>query len=146
MWLPFALGFVVMLGIERSRRRTGRQGGTTGHGLFDEVMRGAPGVARSAQGPAAALLLFVAAAVILSSEPWTPAERFVLEDESVVVGYSIDEGSGWLTVLNEKTRTVERINEGNIASRTFCGTSALPKDRSIVQVWTDRRTPGYPPC
>jgi hypothetical protein len=57
--------------------------------------------------------------LMLSTQPWLPAERIVI-GKRVVTGYVVTEGADSLLVLTASNRAVQRIATTSIVSRTYC--------------------------
>lgn len=79
-------------------------------------------------GEMAQLLIIGLVPLLLVSSPaatvWLPSEALVINggaaDESVVVGYALDDSEGWFTYLDEETRAVIRIASADIVDREIC--------------------------
>ncbi len=69
------------------------------------------------------LLGGVAVLLLADAEPWLPSERFVLQDGTEFVGYSIAEAThsgGWTVVLIDEDRRVDHVLVDTIAEREPC--------------------------
>jgi len=101
-----------------------------------------------------AKLVFWAAAVaapslvsVLSSRPWLPAEDLTTDKGAHVVGYVIDDGGEWVSVLTEKDRSIKRFGRGEIIGRSACRLGVDRTGRTLWELITDAEPgPGYPAC
>ncbi len=92
------------------------------------------------------VLVFVAAVVLLTSEPWLPQERLHLTAAPIVVGYVIGADEGRYAVMWAADRTVVWIPTADVTGREVCVRDSRLLRRSLLAVVVRWRTPHYPEC
>jgi hypothetical protein len=95
-----------------------------------------------------AAALLVAAQIFIYGTMWLPAERIETRQGTTTVGYVLDAGFVWTSVLVEETRTIRQFRTESLQSRTVCQVEGADIDgqESLVDLVTGRRKPKYPEC
>lgn len=95
-----------------------------------------------------AAVLLVAAQILVYGTMWLPAERIERRQGATTVGYVLDAGFVWTSVLVEDTRAIRRFRTDSLRSRTVCQVKEADIDgeESLIDVITGRRKPQYPDC
>lgn len=76
-------------------------------------------------------LLVLIPVMLLTSAPWMPAERLTLQNGSTLVGYVLDVGAQWTSVLTDSDRQVIRVPSNQLAGRQICQTTAASQLTTI---------------
>ncbi|WP_344459306.1 hypothetical protein [Kitasatospora kazusensis] len=84
--------------------------------------------------PVALLALLPLTQGFFNDRPWLAAEQLKLRSGAIVSGYVIDESLNWVTVLIDKSRTVETYRDQDIESRTACIPNGQSKKREVT-IW-----------
>lgn len=94
-----------------------------------------------------AALLAPALSSVLTSQPWLPAENLRTDKGAHVVGYVIDDGGEWVSLLTEKDRSIQRFARDEIVERSACRIGAARTGKTLWEVMTDSEpSPKYPAC
>jgi hypothetical protein len=95
-----------------------------------------------------AAALLVAAQILIYGTMWLPPERIETRRGTAAVGYVLDAGFVWTSVLVEETRSIRRFRTESLQSRTVCQVEGADIDGedSLVDLVTGRRRPKYPEC
>jgi hypothetical protein len=92
--------------------------------------------------------LLVAAQILIYGTMWVPAERIETRQGTTTVGYVVESGFVWTSVLVDETRSIRRFRTESVRSRTVCQVeeSDIDGEESLVDLVTGRRRPKYPDC
>jgi hypothetical protein len=88
-------------------------------------------------------LLFFA---ISSSRPWVSPERITTSHAGVIIGYVIDPGGDWMTILAESDRTIVRVKSSRISRRELCSVRSSVPPRTLAMIVRKVDRPHYPKC
>jgi len=92
--------------------------------------------------------LLVLAQIFIYGTMWLPAERVERRQGATTVGYVVESGFVWTSVLVEETRSIRRFRTESVQSRTVCQVeeSDIDGEESLLDLVTGRRRPKYPEC
>ena len=95
-----------------------------------------------------AAALLVLAQIFIYGTMWLPAERVESGRGAITVGYVLDSGFVWTSVLVEETRSIRRFRTESVRSRTVCQVeeSDIDGEESLADLLTGRRRSKYPEC
>ena len=112
-------------------------------------------IAAKQRRPYAAIALSLIATTMLyllpatfNDTPWLPAERITVSNE-ITVGYVVNVGQEWTTVLVDNTRLVRLFPTTQVQSRTICQASqrmVAPHTVYHVLGLANAAAPKYPKC
>ncbi|MEX0826234.1 MAG: hypothetical protein WD184_05735 [Acidimicrobiia bacterium] len=80
------------------------------------------------------MLFFLAVLVVFGDAMWLSAERIDTADGEHVVGYVLDQGEGWITILIDETRLIVQIRSDDVEARRPCAADSQPRSRTISQI------------
>ncbi|MFJ5213324.1 hypothetical protein ACIP98_01250 [Streptomyces sp. NPDC088354] len=103
------------------------------------------------QGTAVASVLASYAFALLiqflgSDTPWIPAEQVNVKGGGREIGYVIQAGDSWTTLLDESSRSVIRIPSDSIASRKVCSVKGQEKGTETLWRLADGHATVYKRC
>ena len=111
------------------------------------LIRSSDGRARTVSVGYAVVILTVTVVIAGAGAVWLPEEVFVtdMSEGSFVVGYTLSESDGWLTFLEDESRTVHRVRSELVEERYFCfGGNGSWYFKSVIQTVSDSTVPDCP--
>lgn len=75
---------------------------------------------------------------------WLPTERIGMKDGSQHVGYVLKIDEGWATILRDSDRTIAKVKNADVVSRTICRVS--PPDKLPLIFLQTTKVPKIEPC
>jgi hypothetical protein len=93
-------------------------------------------------------VLLIVGQLFVYGTMWLPAERIHRRGDAPTVGYVLDPGIVWTTVLVESNRTIRRFRTDSVQRRVVCQvkSSDLDGEESLLDLVLDRRREPYPEC
>jgi hypothetical protein len=93
-------------------------------------------------------VLLVVGQLFVYGTMWLPAERIHRRGDAPTVGYVLDSGFVWTTVLVESNRTIERFPTDTVERRVVCQlkNSDIDGEESLLDLVLGRRRQPYPDC
>ncbi|WP_369190213.1 hypothetical protein [Streptomyces sp. R08] len=82
-----------------------------------------------------------------NDRPWMPAERIELKNGDIEVGYIVESGDSWTTVLVDGSRVIVRLPSDSVKSRDLCAISKDDGSRTkTIYKYFSKSEPAYKPC
>lgn len=93
-------------------------------------------------------VLLIVGQLFVYGTMWLPAERIHHRSGAPTVGYVLDSGFVWTTVLVESNRTIRRFPTDSVQRRVVCQLedSDIDGEESLLDLVLDRRRQPYPEC
>jgi hypothetical protein len=93
-------------------------------------------------------VLLIVGQLFVYGTMWLPAERIHRRGGAPTVGYVLDPGFVWTTVLVESNRTIQRFRTDSVQRRVVCQLkdSDIDGEESLLDLVLDRRRQPYPEC
>ena len=93
-------------------------------------------------------VLLIVGQLFVYGTMWLPAERIHRRGGATTVGYVLDPGIVWTTVLVESNRTIQRFPTDSVERRVVCQLkdSDIDGEESLLDLALDRRRQPYPEC
>lgn len=95
---------------------------------------------------AAFLVLVLAPVVFRAANMWLPAEKIVLKNQPVMVGYVLMADPRYATVLKAADSTVQILELDDVESRTICRLNPELESASLVRYVAGSASKRTPPC
>lgn len=85
--------------------------------------------------------------VLQDDTMWLPPERLTVDNGPPVVGYVLDDGGRWTTVLTEGDRAIAVLEDEQVTGRRVCQTSGPSMwTRTLPELRGTSRSAQYPEC
>jgi hypothetical protein len=93
-------------------------------------------------------VLLIVGQLFVYGTMWLPAERIHRRGGAPTVGYVLDSGIVWTTVLVESNRTIRRFPTDSVERRVVCQLkdSDIDGEESLLDLLLNRRRQPYPEC
>lgn len=92
-------------------------------------------------------VLLIVGQLFVYGTMWLPAERIHRRGGTTTVGYVLDPGIVWTTVLVDSDRNIRRIPTDSVQRRVVCQLeSDIDGEESLLDLLVDRRRQPYPDC
>jgi hypothetical protein len=93
-------------------------------------------------------VLLIVGQLFVYGTMWLPAERIHRRGGATTVGYVLDSGIVWTTVLVDSNRTIRRFPTDSVQRRVVCQLkdSDIDGEESLLDLLLNRRRQQYPQC
>ncbi|HET6774772.1 MAG TPA: hypothetical protein VFH36_15760 [Acidimicrobiales bacterium] len=93
-------------------------------------------------------VLLIVGQLFVYGTMWLPADRIHRRGGATTVGYVLDSGIVWTTVLVDSNRTIRRVPTDSIQRRVVCQLkdSDIDGEESLLDLMLNRRRQPYPEC
>jgi len=93
-------------------------------------------------------VLLIVGQLFVYGTMWLPAERIHRRGGATTIGYVLDSGIVWTTVLVDSNRTIRRVPTDSIQRRVVCQLkdSDIDGEESLLDLLLNRRRQPYPEC
>jgi hypothetical protein len=95
---------------------------------------------------AAFLAVVLAPVVFRAANMWLPAEKIVVRNQPVIVGYVLAADSQYATVLQAADSAVRILRLDQVESRTICRLNPRLESASLIRYVTGSASRRTPPC